>query len=280
MTTYAEQETSVEASAPLELYQFIRIDSPTQTTKWCYANNESDVTFGGDLYEGTPGIKRSNITQNNEDTTMQLTVDLPRSACVTDELIGLISPTPIRFNIFRLQRGVADSDFATIFSGEISGSVFEGSLCTISGTTEETQWNNTMVRLTCQRSCPHMLYDDFCGADQDAATFALTITDISDDLQTITVGEPTTDVDHLTAGSHFYKTGFVTYQGRNVFVIDQNTNVLTLQTPLLGAVAGDSLTGTAGCNRTTADCIALHDNIQRYGGFTLIPIVSPWAGLT
>jgi hypothetical protein len=51
-------------------------------------------------------------------------------------------------------------------------------------------------------------------------------------------------------------------------------------------VFGDALCGVnvaaatvAECDHAAAGCIA-HGNIERFGGFALIPVINPWAGLT
>lgn len=277
MTTYSDRELSVRDSQPLELYRFQRNDG-ADTVSWFYANNRVDVLFNGDLYSALPGIDRSNIQQNGEDTTMTVTVKIPRTADVTDELKGAISPSPITFTIFRKQRGLADTEFAAIFSGEVGGGVFEDSTCTITGTSEEAAWSDGLTRVYANRGCPHMLYDTFCGADPTIKTFTVTITAISGDGLTITVDEVDSPIDNLGSDSTFYQNGFVNYYGRFYFIAQQSGHDLTLQQPLAGASVDDTFPATAGCNRQPDGCIS-HDNIDRFGGFQLMPIANPWDGL-
>jgi hypothetical protein len=125
-----------------------------------------------------------------------------------------------------------------------------------------------------------MLYDSFCGADPSRVTFNVRITAISADAETITVDELDSLTDHLGSDSTFYVAGFIRREGRHYFITGQAGHVLTLQTPMTGAAVDDWFPATAGCNRQTSDCTAVHDNIERFGGFPLIPVVSPWAGLT
>jgi hypothetical protein len=278
MTTYEDRERSVADSEPLELYKFTRTTGAV-VEAWLYANCESDVVFNSETYTGTAGLHRGDIQQNGEDTTMQVDVDIPRICCVTDELRGTLSPSPIHMTIYRWQRGLADGESATLFNGEIASALFEGSFCKIVGTSEEAAWSDSTGRVFCQRTCPHMLFDAFCGADASRVTFSGTITDISVDLLTITVVENDSPDDHVGSGSTFYNAGVVNFLGRKVFVVQQVDDVLTLQTPLLGAVVGDSVQLIAGCNRHTTDCLDVHDNIERFGGFALMPDRSPWQTL-
>lgn len=279
MTTYGDRELSVNASEPIELYRFIR-DNGEDTESWFYVNADQNVSWNGDVYSACPGLHRSNIQQSGENTTMTVTIDVPRTACVTDELRGTLAPSPIELSIIRIQRGLADIENATIFNGEVSSSNFHDSVCTITGTSEESAWSDGLTRVYCQRTCPHMLYDGFCGADPAPVTFNVQVTDISDDLLTITIVELDSPTDHLGSDSQFYARGFVTRDGRAVFVAGQASNVLTLRTPLVDGAVNDIFPATAGCNRLQSDCDTVHDNLDRFGGFPLIPVISPWAGLT
>ncbi len=280
MTTYRDREASVADSEPVELYEFTREDSVEGASSWRYANGESAIVFQGLIYSATPGIHRSNIQQTGETTSMQATVTIPRTACVTDALSGPRSPAPIKLTIYRWQRGLdSDTEFAVLYRGEIAGSVFAGSLVELTCQAEESSWSDGLTRVYTQRMCPHMLYDTFCGADAAARTVALKLLTISDDLLTITVEEQDVDESHVGMDSHYYVNGYITFMGREVFVTAQDTNTLTLQTPLVDIEADDLFTGTAGCNRTQEDCDTIHDNVDRFGGFPLMPDRSPWLGV-
>lgn len=279
MTSYADRENSVNASAPIELFRFVRNDGE-DIEQWLYANADVNVSWNGDVYSACPGIHRSNIQQSGEDTTMTVTVDVPRTACVTDEISGEVAPSPIELTIVRIQRGLSDTESATIFNGEISAATFHDSVCTITGTSEESAWSDGLTRAFCERTCTNMLFDGFCNADKTRVTFNVQITAISADLKTITIIELDSPTDHLGIGSHFYRNGFVDRSGRYVFVTEQAENVLTLQTALSNAAVGDIFPATGGCDHTPTDCDGVHDNIDRFFGFPLIPIVSPWSTLT
>ncbi len=280
MTTYAEREQSVADSEPIELYKFTRTTGEL-VEQWLYANSESNVTFNDEVYTGTPGLRRGDIQQNGEDISMQVEVDIPRLCCITDQLKGTTTPTPIHMQIFRVQRGLADSEYASLFNGEIAGCVFEGSICKVTGTSEEAAWSDSLGRLYCQRLCPHMLFDEFCGADPDAVTFQYKITDIDAARITITVESVDDPDDHLGMGATYFIGGVVERFGRRFFISQQAEDVLTLQTPLPeDAAVDDTLKLTAGCNRQTTDCKDVHNNIARYGGFAKMPERSPWSGVS
>jgi uncharacterized phage protein (TIGR02218 family) len=278
--TFDARERSVAESEPIEFYRFSRGSGDTEET-WLHVNGTETLTLNGETYDPTPGLTRSAISQSPEDSSMQVTVTLPRDVCVATEYRGSRSIAPIMLVVWRAQRGLDDSEAKPIYTGETGSPVFEGSTLTLTCKREESRWSERLGRVRCQRACPHMLFDQFCGADPDAVTFSAKITAINDTLDVITVEEQDAPPgsDHLDAGSHYYNSGTVKRAGRHVFVIAQDEGELKLQTPLLDAVEGDIVRLTAGCNRQASDCADIHSNIERFGGFELIPDRNPWRGV-
>jgi hypothetical protein len=280
VTTFDDRERSAADSEPRELFRFSRGSGDTEET-WLHVNGTEPVTFNGETYDPTPGLRRGPIGQSQEDSSMQVEVSLPRHVCVAAEYIGGRSIAPINLTIYRQQIGLDDSEAKPIYDGETSSPVFEGSELTITCKRGESRFSERLGRVRCQQQCPWLLFDVFCGADPDRVTFNAKITDISDDLTVITVEEQDAPPgsDHLGSGSHYYQSGTVTFKGRKVSVISQDEDELTLQTPLVGAEDADIVGLIAGCDRTTTDCEDIHDNIERFGGFPLIPDRNPWKGV-
>jgi hypothetical protein len=278
--TFDARERSVAASEPVEFYRFSRGTGDTEET-WLHVNGTEELTLNGELYSPTPGLKRTAISQTAEDSSMQTEVTLPRDVCLAGEYRGSRSPAPIMLVIWRAQRGLDDSEAKPIYTGETGAPVFEGSTLTLTCRREESRWSERLGRVRCQRACPHMLFDAFCGADPDAVTFTAKITAINDALDVLTVEEQDAPPgsEHLAAESQYFQTGSVTRNGRKVFIASQVADEITLLTPLLDAAEGDTIKLTAGCNRQPGDCADIHNNIERYGGFPLIPDRNPWKGV-
>jgi hypothetical protein len=275
--TYDSREKSGALSEPIEFYDFFRNDGGGET-HWRYVASQETLSFLGDLYGALPGLSRSDIQQTGETTSMQVTVTVPRDAEVALAVRGLCSTGAVQLVIWRAQRGLTDDLAKEIFRGEITDPVFEGSMAALTCSSEESAWGDALCRVAYSRTCPYMLYDVLCSADAEAASFAGAITAISTDGLTVTVDEVGSPVDHLGADSLFYQTGCIVRGADRAFVTKQLLHVLTLQTPLEGALVGDPVQLVGGCDRTTLGCIS-HNNIERFGGFTKIPVISPWAGL-
>jgi hypothetical protein len=279
MTTYAEREESANDSEPIELYRFWRTVNGL-TEVWPLANGEVEVTFGEDVFAPIPGIHRGEIHQSSENSSMQLDIELPRIACFTDQLKAATSPAPIFLEIIRQQRGLADTEYATIFQGELSGIVFERGLVKITCTCEEGAWNDALGRVFTERKCPHMFGDEFCGKDLTEVTFTSKITNIDATRKVITVEElPDLGAGHLDMASTYYRGGVLDWQGFKFFITAQDADEVTLQLPLPSLAADEDLiTLQAGCDRSSENCVD-HDNIERFGGFKLLPERSPWEGV-
>lgn len=276
--TYDSRELSSALSEPVECYDFFRDDGGGTVAHWRYVAAPVNLSFSGALYGAIPGLSRSEIQQTGETTSMQVTVTVPRDCEVALALRGKCSARPMQLVIRRTQRGLADTGAKEIFRGEVTDPVFEGSMAALTCSSEESVWGDALCRVAYSRTCPYMLYDVLCSADESAATFTGTITAISADFLTVTVDEVASPADHLGSGSLFYQTGAIDDAGTTAMITKQAGHVLTLQTPLEGALVGDAVILLGGCDRTTVGCIS-HSNIERFGGFTKIPVVNPWAGL-
>jgi uncharacterized phage protein (TIGR02218 family) len=277
MTTYADREASIDASEPIEFYDFTRESNGT-VEHWRHVTSTQNLTFNGDLYGAMPGLQRSAVQATGETTSMQCTLTLPREACVVGELRGRLSAAPILVTITRAQRGLADSETATIFRGELSDPKFEGSTCEVTCSSNESKWNQNLCRVFVQRTCPLMLYEPQCGADKAAVTFSGIVTAVADAGATLTVDEISTPEDHMGADSTFYQSGFLAVGSVNVFITQQVAHVLSLQQPVDVAI-GDTVVITAGCDRQLMTCDERHRNVDRFGGFPLMPESNPWNGI-
>lgn len=278
--TYSAREQSVAAGAPIEFFRWSRGSGETAET-WLHVASDRNRTFNGELYTATPALQRSNLEQSGEAGTMQSEVTLPGDVVIAAEFRGSQSPAPVLLTIYRTHEGLDDAEAKPIYTGEVSSAEFEASTLKLTHMRTEARWGEGLVRIHCERTCPFMLFGTLCGADPDAVTFSARIATISEDLTVLTVEEQDAPPGstHLDAGSGYYARGSATRFGHRAFVTKQDGDELTLQTPVKDAAEGDIITLTAGCNRRSDDCEDVHNNLDRFGGFELIPDRSPWKGV-
>lgn len=184
--TYSDRERSVAGSQPVEFYQFQRTTNEV-TESWRYVNAPTNRSFNGDEYLALPGLQRSEIEGTGESGSMQVELTLPRTCTLAIELRDNVNPAPISITIYRAQKGLADAESVTIHVGEVGNCLFQGSTLTLTCFSEEAAWSQTLGRVHYQRKCPHVLYDQFCGALISPTTLA--IESISADRRTVGVAD-------------------------------------------------------------------------------------------
>src|SRR3954471_24587328 len=99
--TYATAETSQFSASTYELYKFAR-----GVTTWLKTNHEVAVSYLGDSYTPTI-IGRGALVQNNEDSSSQVEITLPRDDDFVAQFIAATAPAPVSLTIYRNHTGEA-----------------------------------------------------------------------------------------------------------------------------------------------------------------------------
>lgn len=110
------------------------------------------------------------------------------------------------------------------------------------------------------RTCPYVLGDSNCGVTLASHTISRTISAISNN--TITVNSTLTSDFNL--GRVVYSSG----KEQHVFSVSGTT--ITLWEPTLGSVS-DTISVIKGCDKIRQTCKSRFSNLDRFGGFDLIP---------
>jgi hypothetical protein len=180
--TFDAKERSVSDSIPVEFYKFVRVLGDVTET-WRYVNAPTNRTYDGAEYLALAGLQRSAVGSNGEDGSMQMELSVPRTSALAVALRNSVNPAPISVTVYRTQKGEDDAEAKTIFLGEIDNLVYLGGTLTILCFAEEAAWANTLVRVGYQRTCPHVLYDQFCGASMVEDVAELSV--IADDRRSV-----------------------------------------------------------------------------------------------
>lgn len=263
--TYETREVSRYAGAPIEYIQFSR-----NGVFWRYTSDvEDDTTFRGFTWLAVPGVTRSDISQSDETTTMQLQISLPRTATVAQLFIGSPSPEPIRVLWLRNHRGESTAEGHQVWSGYVVAAEFHDSVLTLTCTTTEASQGGQLGKVPYARLCPVMLYGPLCGADRTAHTFDATVTAVSVNARTVTVTGP----GDLGATPRRYTAGVLkTPNGESHFILKEDAaGEMILQTPAIDVLTGDTVQVTRGCDHSFEMCVSPFDNRARFAGYPLIP---------
>lgn len=266
--TYSGSESSAHGGKPTELYRFTR-----GSRTWLYTTADIPITYLGDTY--SPQVmRRGELPQNEERDNATLDIFLDLRLDIVAEFISGGTPRPTDVTVLRRHRDeVVAGQHAVIFVGSIGVVTFSEDECKVTCVPVQKAMSRKVPRWLYQPMCNHMLYDQFCTVDPAAYTIPGHITAIVN--RTITVPEATAHVDG------YYNGGYITDGEAFAFIQTHVGDQLTLLGPpgQSGILVGDSISVTAGCDRSAGTCAGKFANLPNFMGFPMMPETNPYHGL-
>lgn len=267
--TYAGQEQSVEGGQPVELYTF-----SIGSTTYNWTSAEDDVVVSSVTYEAMPGIERSRISQGPEDRDSVLSITLPGSNPFVRPYIASAPSERATVEIKRFHRtDTPTPQVVTIFEGRVKAVNFDGDGGRIAKVAVEPLVGSVarpIPRFTYQGLCNHIVYDDFCQADDTSASFraTLTITAVSGNVLTIP--------GLSSYGNGWFTGGLVEINGGADarLIIAHTGNDITLHLPFPVSPLNEQAVVLAGCAHDISTCKSKFDNVINYGGFAFVPTIN------
>lgn len=263
---------------------------------WRFAGNAQDIVDAdGNVWEAAT-ITDDGPGQSGESVSDMLTITCSSNLSVPS--LFKLSPPGKIIDIRVLEANYEDKPEATNETGEVTTPksqalsvvdhrvIYDGEVeqcgfpipgtATIQCVTISDTMSRLGLRQGWQRQCPYSIYDESCGVNK--ATFALsgTISAINGNVVTIDgIGSPTAgdfnggilDYIHPVKGAEALA---IEEQGGNTFRIFGSVNDLWV---------GMAVSVAPGCNQTPARCINRFNNYVRNGGFSMLPLRSPFNGI-
>lgn len=263
--TYDIRERSVQDGAPVELYEFARVNK-----YWLFTSAEQEIAIGSDIYTSTP-IQRTAVEVNTEQARNALKLTVRRDFVIAD-LFRQSPPTDvIALTIKRFHRD-EEEDVAVVWIGRVLNCSFEGAKAVLTCEPVSVSLKRQGLRRLYQKQCPHPLYGEGCFVDKEDFKHETTITDVNG--VTVTVAS----LDSLP-----YAGGFLEYEDMDGnlerrFIRSFSGLVLTLNLPFNDLESATAVTVYPGCNHTMETCDTVFDNLENYGGMPFIPIHNPFDG--
>ena len=269
MGTFDQDERSVEASKPVEIYEFtLGIDAPVRFT-----SAEDTISFGGENYL-PESIERNSVALGKDERQRLLQIKIPLANEFAAQYIGIPPGERAQVVVRRLQRDAIPFTARLLFDGFLQSVRFPDDRWAILGVQSlEAALAQIIPRFTYQGLCNHFLYDNQCGII--ATNFQL-----SSALVTAESGNTITVTGAGASGLNFTG-GFVKPIGVNDFrmVTAQSGDVLTLLLPFKVSPLNQTIDAFAGCNRIIdEDCLLVFNNPEEHGGFPFIPKRNPIGG--
>ncbi len=264
MTTFKEDEESIEDSQPREGLEFIL---PAVTYR--LASGVKDLVISGQTFRATT-IDRAeapvSALTNNADIEVSVIVS---HALPQRYLRGGIPPRNIVVNIRRQQLRSGATEL--VWSGTVTSMSIERHVAKflVSSRAHEAL-QRRIPTITVGRECAHVLYDTRCGVIRNSYRVNTTAT---------TVNGRAIGVSSM--GGHpdgWAKYGEIVHvaSGERMTVTSQIGTNLEIQLPLVDMKSGDAVEIYAGCDHLIATCYSKFANQHNFGGFPQLPRANPF----
>jgi len=267
--TYESLETSVESSAPLELFEFTM--SPLS---WRYTNHVDDVDLGANSYLAE-NISRSIISQSDEINRSDLIITVPRSFIPAQRFKAIPPAEPMLFRLLKTNFG--DSGYIVAWQGRVMAVAWEGAEAEITCEPIFSSLRRPGFRRYYSYICAHSLYGQKCQVVAEPLRVTSNV---------ISINESTLEIQGAASKPDAYFSGgyieYLTEEGllEQRMIISHAATTIDLASAPADLVNGSEVSIFPGCDHTIATCQAKFANKNNYGGFPYIPTGSPFSGKT
>lgn len=243
---------------------------------WSYVNAKKSQTHLSVEY--TPlFVEMADISQALSESSPTIDVTLDADAAMVQQFIPYMPVLPIRVRVFRHHVDDADNDYKVEMIGEIVSAQFdeEEGTCNLSCRMVASNLDRKVPWPQYQKPCNYALYGPGCRVPKDDyKTTAVALSILNDRMSAPEFGAKAS----LEGDPKWYVNGFVTCpaNGETRFVIDQEDDVLFLQSPFVFTQNGDTVDAFAGCDRSRQTCTVKFDNLDRMLGFPWPPEKNPF----
>lgn len=265
---FDEHEISIADGKPARLYLFER-----GTIKWAYTSADRSIVYEGVTYRPT-AISDDGIRQSGETSADAFTVKGPTSMEVAQLYRTLPPSSEIFLTVFDLHHPELLARMR--WTGSIQAVGWpEPDRCEIVCQSWLAALEETGLRQTYARGCPHSLYDHRCGVNKAA----FKVTAVLSSVTAVTVSAAVFDSyadGYFTGGFLEFELGGGVVERRG---IESHAGaVLGLLDLAFELSAGMTVSVYPGCNRTIAVCNSKFGNKNNYGGQPHMPGKSPFSG--
>lgn len=274
MSTFDQDEASVQNSKPVEFYDIVLSTGVT----YRIASGNRDVQVGSNVYTAEPAARSNRIVDQPSQRT-NLTLSIRATHPLVDRWFQLASPPKsIVVTVYRKQ--LRSGLIERIGSGSVAAISVEGNIAklTIVSKTLDTL-QRMLPTISSGTTCAHILYDSMCKVDR--ASFVVTTTsrfvdgrevhvDLGDfaKLGTWCVGG---ELLHVPTG------GRMTIAAqKDVDPATSTLTVLTMQLPVPELRYGDAIQVYAGCAHDIITCNQKFANQPNFFGEPYKPTANPF----
>lgn len=265
MTTYDLAEKSLASGRPVLLYRF-----GMQTVTWHYTSADRPIVHSSASYAPL-AISDDGVRQTGQSSADQLKITAPADVEVAKLYRGAPPSHPVSVTIFARHYDI--EDFVTVWVGEVRGVRWPAlDRCEISCAPLTVRMDKTGLRLSWERSCPHVLYSHACGVSRELYRVDMSV----QDMDGASIGNDLAAthpegyfagglIEWLTPGGWIERRSIEAHTGRQLRVLGGTS----------GLRVGLDLRTYPGCRQTVESCKRF-SNLPNYGGIPHLSGESPY----
>lgn len=270
---YEDKEVSNQESRPIGLYKL-----QWGNTIWRYTSADRTITLnesGVDRDYLPVAISDNGMVQGgsqDNDFTITVPSDLP--------IVALFRGTPPSAPIYMTVRrkDYAEPDAPVYWIGTVANLRRPDDVSAeIIGATLTSSFKRSGLRLSWQKTCPHILYDHGCKLNPEDFGVAGTVTDKTGTSITVTGAAVGNESSYIGGFIKWDAEGNGTYERRGIEGTSGAGVFLLYGRPDRLEIGAD-ITLYPGCRHTPTACNDDFDNLANYGGFEFLPGKSPFDG--
>jgi uncharacterized phage protein (TIGR02218 family) len=267
--SYSSRESSIQDAQPIRLYQFQR-----GPLKWGFTTADRDISHLGISFKSIEGgISDDGIRQTEKPANDTLRISSVATLDVAQMYRQIAPSQTVHVTIFDLQYG--ENDYLVSWVGIVVAVKFPTDFtCSIECKTLDATLEQTGLRATWTRVCPHQLYNTACGVERQNFKVESTVAA----LDAVSIQAP----DALGYTDDWFSGGYVEWLSE--YGIEQRGieshqgTILQLYGGTYGLTQGQNISLFAGCDRTFETCKTKFNNSDNNGAAPHMPGKSPFDG--
>lgn len=258
------RESSDNSGMPQRLFLFTMGDET-----FAYVNSANSHTYNGVNY-GPLNVSMEDITQALSEDSPTIRIEIDGKSPLAALFIPYMPIIPVKVRVYRYHIG--DAEYVTELIGEVASASNnqDNDACSLSVRMLASNMDRKVPWPIFQKQCNNVLFGPQCRINRELFKVETTVVSIGAN----TISSP----DFVHADPTYFVAGYAIHvaTGEIRWIIAQNGDLLTLQTPFRGMAEGDDVVAFAGCDLLKSTCEDKFDNLHRFWGFTHIPTKNPF----
>lgn len=265
--SYDDFENSGSDGYVVEIYEFVGLFN-----SYYYTSFAEDVVVDGRTYFSVAGLSRKNlkITSVGGSSSGDLEISLPFDLDITKEYAFTDVPPTLNLVLRRGHIGDPLEAYPVIWSGQVGSWSIRGRQASIKVPSIFSLALDAMVPAQrWQGPCSHLLYDQRCGILRADRRHITTVVSLSQNIINV-ASLPWTDTEGV--GGEIVNTD----TGERRTIRSHEGQVVIVKVGFTELRPGSNVSLFQGCDHSAATCRDKFNNLDRYGGFNLVPSLNPF----